>query len=146
MTGAQLTAPMAKNQLALLRDAGQIPMYPPNVAGWPGGPAWFASATMVARTNLAALVARATPDGPVLEAANGADPAALAAALALPSTGFGAATSAALAAAKAGCRAPRRRAHVPGSVRRMSVDRPCRARSAMPRRTSRSPGRGGRVL
>ncbi len=102
VTGAQLTAPMAKNQLALLRDAGQIPMYPPNVAGWPGGPAWFASATMVARTNLAALVARATPDGPVLEAANGADPAALAAALALPSTGFGAATSAALAAAKAG--------------------------------------------
>ena len=104
-TGAQLTPPMARQQLALLRDAGQIPMYPPNVAGWPGGPAWFASATMVARTNLAVLVARATPDGPVLRAATGDDPDALAASLGLSSTGFGAATATALAAAAAG--APR---------------------------------------
>ena len=102
MTGAQLAAPMEKIQLALLRDAGQMPMYPPNVAGWPGGPAWFASASMVARTNLAVLVARGTPDGPVLQAAGGSDPAALAAALALPSAGFGPATVAALAAADAG--------------------------------------------
>ena len=45
VTGAALTGQMAKAQLALLRDAGQLPMYPPNVAGWPGGPAWFASAS-----------------------------------------------------------------------------------------------------
>jgi len=95
-------APADRRQLALLRDAGQIPMSPPNVAGWPGGPAWFASATIVARTNLAALVARATPDGPVLAAAQANDPAALASALALPSTGFGSATSAALAATRPG--------------------------------------------
>ena len=91
-----------RRQLALLRDAGQVPMSPPNVAGWPGGPAWFASASVVARTNLAGLVARATPDGPLLAAARGDDPAALASALALPSSGFGPATSAALAAARRG--------------------------------------------
>ena len=53
-----------------LRAAGQLPMLPPNVAGWPGGPAWFASATVVGRANLAAAVAAATADGqPALEAA-----------------------------------------------------------------------------
>ncbi|MEO5901954.1 MAG: DUF1800 family protein, partial [Ilumatobacteraceae bacterium] len=104
VTGASLAAPAAqKQQLALLRDAGQLPMYPPNVAGWPGGPAWFASGSLVARTNLATLVARATPDGSqALVAAQGKDPAALATALALPEPGFGAATTAALAAAPAG--------------------------------------------
>ncbi len=32
-------------------DMGQIPMEPPNVAGWPGGSAWLNSATMFARLN-----------------------------------------------------------------------------------------------
>ena len=54
VTGAALD-PAAR--LAGLRAAGQLPMLPPNVAGWPGGPAWFASATVVSRANLAAAVA-----------------------------------------------------------------------------------------
>jgi uncharacterized protein (DUF1800 family) len=92
-----------QQQLALLRDAGQIPMYPPNVAGWPGGAAWFASGSLVARTNLATLVARFTPaTSPAMQAAASSDPGALATALALPTPGFGAATAAALAAAPAG--------------------------------------------
>ena len=32
-------------------DMGQIPMEPPNVAGWPGGASWLNSATMFARLN-----------------------------------------------------------------------------------------------
>lgn len=102
VTGAQLTGQQPARQLALLRAAGQLPMSPPNVAGWPGGAAWFASASVVARCNLAGLVARATSDGPVLDAARSADPRGLAVALALPSAGFGPATAGALAAAAPG--------------------------------------------
>ena len=88
-----------------LRAAGQLPMLPPNVAGWPGGPAWFASATVVGRANLAAAVAAATADGqPALEAAASGAPA-LADALGLPDPGFGPATAAVLADA----RSPRQR-------------------------------------
>jgi uncharacterized protein (DUF1800 family) len=88
-----------------LRAAGQLPMLPPNVAGWPGGPAWFASATVVGRANLAAAVAAATADGqPALEASAAGAPA-LADALGLPDPGFGPATAAVLADA----RTPRQR-------------------------------------
>ena len=34
-----------------LSEMGQIPMEPPNVAGWPGGPSWLNSATLFARLN-----------------------------------------------------------------------------------------------
>jgi len=34
-----------------LAEMGQVPMEPPNVAGWRGGPAWLNSATMFARLN-----------------------------------------------------------------------------------------------
>ena len=96
VTGAVLE-PAAR--LVGLRSAGQLPMLPPNVAGWPGGPAWFASATVVSRANLAAAVAAATEDGqPVLEAA-GAGAGPLAEVLALPDPGFGPATAAALSRA-----------------------------------------------
>jgi len=30
---------------------GQSPFYPPNVGGWPSGPPWIDSATMIARFN-----------------------------------------------------------------------------------------------
>ena len=36
-------------QLAQL--AGQVPFYPPNVAGWPGGAAWMNSGSLLARAN-----------------------------------------------------------------------------------------------
>ncbi|MEI7548607.1 MAG: DUF1800 family protein, partial [Actinomycetota bacterium] len=65
VTGA---APDPRPVLLLLRMAGQLPMLPPSVAGWPSGAAWFASSSLVARADLAALVAAATPAGPVIAA------------------------------------------------------------------------------
>ncbi len=80
-----------------LRSAGQLPLYPPNVGGWPGGPAWNASGTVVARFELAGAIATATPASSAAGvAAEATDAAALARALGLPS-GFGAPTTAALA-------------------------------------------------
>ena len=68
-----------------LRAAGQLPLAPPNVAGWPSGEAWFASATIVARFDLAAAVAVATPAGnPCRDAAERGDADALAHTLGLP--------------------------------------------------------------
>lgn len=74
----------AKVRLGGLRAAGQLPFVAPNVAGWPSGEAWFSSATVVARANLAGALARATPaSSPLAAAATAADPDALAAALGL---------------------------------------------------------------
>ena len=86
----------------LLRSAGQLPMLPPGVAGWPSGAAWFGSSTLVARADLAAVVAAAAPDGPVMAAAASSDTQALADALGLPSVGFAAESVAALEAAPRG--------------------------------------------
>ena len=80
----------------LLRAAGQLPMLPPNVAGWPGGAAWFSASSLVARTNLAAALASAVPEGEVLEAARSSDHDALADVLGLPSSGFSKESAAAL--------------------------------------------------
>ena len=99
VTGA---VPRPRDAGLMLRMAGQIPMLPPNVAGWPGGPAWFGASSLVARANLAALLAAATPDGEVLAAAEGDDADLLADVLGLPSTGFADESIAALAAAPAG--------------------------------------------
>ncbi len=100
VTGA--SAP-AKVQLTGLRTAGQVPMTPPNVAGWPTGAAWFGSSTVVARATLAAAIAAAAPaDNPARTAAEGNDLVALATALGLPTPSFDAASSAALTAAKPG--------------------------------------------
>jgi uncharacterized protein (DUF1800 family) len=100
VTGATLKA---KDRARLLGVAGQHPMMPPNVGGWPGGTTWFGASGLVARSNLAALVATGTPDGAeVLAAAQGDDTAALAVGLGLPSDGFSAESSAALLAAPAG--------------------------------------------
>lgn len=83
-------------RLAGLRAAGQLPFLPPNVGGWPGGAAWFASSTVVARSNLAVAVAQNTAAShPVMAASAASDATALAHALALP-VDFGAATRAAL--------------------------------------------------
>ncbi len=98
VTGARPTSRVVQ----LLRAAGQLPMLPPNVAGWPGGPAWFGASSLVARANLAALIAAATPSGEVLAAADGDDSALLATALGLPIDDFGDESISALAAAPAG--------------------------------------------
>ena len=87
-----------------LRAAGQLPMLPPNVAGWPGGPAWFASATVVGRANLATAVAAATADSqPASRPRCGC--AGAGRRVGLPDPGFGPATAAVLANA----RTPRQR-------------------------------------
>jgi uncharacterized protein (DUF1800 family) len=100
VTGA--TVP-AKVRMSGLRTAGQVPMTPPNVAGWPTGAAWFGSSTVVARATLAAAVAAAAPAGNAARtAAEGNDLVALATALGLPAPSFDAASSAALTAAKPG--------------------------------------------
>jgi uncharacterized protein (DUF1800 family) len=81
-TGAQLKPDMRLNGL---RAAGQVPFDPPNVAGWPGGQAWYSSATMVGRLNLASTIAAATPPpSPALAAAKAGDWPALSRALGLP--------------------------------------------------------------
>jgi uncharacterized protein (DUF1800 family) len=100
VTGASVKA---KVQLTGLRTAGQVPMTPPNVAGWPGGAAWFGSSTVVARATLATAVAAAAPrDNQARQAADGDDFDLLASALGLPTPTFDAASSAALAAASPG--------------------------------------------
>ena len=48
-------------RIAGLKAAGQVPMLPPNVAGWPSGPAWFGASTMVARTQLSSAIAASAP-------------------------------------------------------------------------------------
>ena len=88
----------SKVRLAGLQAAGQLPLNPPNVAGWPGGEAWFTSATVVARFDIAAAIASAVaPDHPIVAAA--ADPARLAQLLGLPG-GFTAGTTAQLNAVR----------------------------------------------
>jgi uncharacterized protein (DUF1800 family) len=72
-------------RLNMLRSAGQVPFDPPNVAGWPGGQAWYSSATMVGRLNLAIAIAAATPPtSPALAAAKAGDWPSLSRMLGLP--------------------------------------------------------------
>ncbi len=94
-TGATL-APAVR--LDGLRSSGQVPCNPPNVAGWPGSRAWFGSATVVGRFNLASLMSQTTAEAnPCYVAASAGDAAGLALALGLP-TSFGSTTTASLAA------------------------------------------------
>ncbi|MGH9244482.1 MAG: DUF1800 domain-containing protein [Acidimicrobiales bacterium] len=98
-TGARIEAAVA---LSGLRQAGQVPLQPPNVGGWPTGPAWLGAGPVVARINLAGAVARATPpESPAFSAADRRDVDALALALGRPE-GFGPATRRALADADGG--------------------------------------------
>lgn len=86
----------------LLDSAGQLPLRPPSVAGWPGGPAWLAASTVVARFNLALALAFGAPaDGVARRAAHRADVDALADALGRPD-GFTAETAGAVRSAPAG--------------------------------------------
>jgi uncharacterized protein (DUF1800 family) len=101
-TGSTLAG---RSRLASLRAAGQVPMVPPSVAGWPLGSAWLGASTMVARYNMATALAASTPTGnPALMAATAFDVDALADSVARPE-GFGGATAAALAQVRADPRA-----------------------------------------
>jgi uncharacterized protein (DUF1800 family) len=95
-TGVPLPSASARPAMSALSSAGQLPMYAPNVGGWPGGRAWLSSATTVGRYDLANVVAASAPAGSaVMQAAVHGPNAALADALGYPE-GFGAATYAAL--------------------------------------------------
>ena len=99
ITGARLDP---SRRLAALRAAGQLPLNPPTVAGWPRGEAWYGSATVVARLNLALAVAAATPrTNRSLQAATAGDWLALADEFGL-ATGFGPTTARGLAIADSG--------------------------------------------
>jgi uncharacterized protein (DUF1800 family) len=96
-TGAQLKPDFRLNAL---QATGQMPFDPPNVAGWPGGQAWYSSATMVGRLNMAGVIAAATPPtSPALAAAKAGDWPTLSRALGLP-TDFSAQSISGLAVAK----------------------------------------------
>jgi uncharacterized protein (DUF1800 family) len=91
--GVRLDAGAALRMLAL---AGQMPLQPPNVGGWPGPHAWLGTSATAARVALAsALVDASPPSSPVLRASEALDLEALAALLGLP-TGFSVATTDAL--------------------------------------------------
>jgi uncharacterized protein (DUF1800 family) len=96
-TGAQVST---ARRIAGLRAAGQLPLHPPNVAGWPMGTTWFGASTVVARYDLASALAETTPkNNTALTAARAFDLDALADALGRPS-GFSAPTRAALSQMK----------------------------------------------
>lgn len=91
---------------ALLVEAGQFPMVPPNVGGWPGGNAWLSTSTTAARYELAGHLAEATdPSAPPRAAAAAGDWARLADTLGRPE-GFGPATVSALVASTSAGGAP----------------------------------------
>ena len=75
---------------------GQIPLEPPNVAGWPGGAAWLNSATVYARLNTLNQLTGGAPVGPenqrpaaVAPQAGNRQPRKQQPAPAIPSTGLG---------------------------------------------------------
>ena len=81
-----------------LRAAGQVPMSPPNVAGWPRGDAWLSATPTLARANMALVLAAASPStSAARRAASAGDLTGLAAALGVEA--FGDATAAAVAQA-----------------------------------------------
>jgi uncharacterized protein (DUF1800 family) len=94
-TGARIP----RRQLGkLVRSAGQVPMNPPNVSGWPTGDAWFSTSSTAARLEAARLIADATQLGSApLEAADKVDLEALARSLGRPE-GFSSSTANALLA------------------------------------------------
>lgn len=54
--GQRVTRSFLRLTNSLLRRMGQIPLYPPSVAGWDGGTAWISSATMLERMKFADLL------------------------------------------------------------------------------------------
>ncbi len=60
-----------KDTLAWLGRMGQVPLAPPTVKGWDGGPAWINTATLLARFNYVNRLVRAAPPRATSPAANG---------------------------------------------------------------------------
>jgi len=69
-----------------LQRMGQVPLAPPNVAGWPRGDAWLSATATIGRANVAlGLAAQASADGVARAAAERGDMAALASILGVAS-------------------------------------------------------------
>jgi uncharacterized protein (DUF1800 family) len=49
---------LIKKATGALRALGQLPLYPPNVSGWPSGQAWLSTASATTRVQAASLLAR----------------------------------------------------------------------------------------
>jgi len=60
-----------------LKQLGQEPYNPPNVAGWDGGPSWLDAATVVTRFNFGGLLAAAVKGAPSLTGGGYIDPEAM---------------------------------------------------------------------
>jgi len=91
-----------RGALGLLNAAGQLPMAPPNVGGFPPPPAYLSSSTTAARYTMASVMAATAPaDNPARNAAAQGDVAGLADALGRPE-GFGETTTAAIESLDAG--------------------------------------------
>ncbi|MBC3193096.1 DUF1800 domain-containing protein [Pseudonocardia sp. C8] len=78
-----------------LRDLGQTPFFPPDVGGWPAGPAWLSTAAALSRLRTARALSGAADLSPVTDEPVRGRVEATAALLGLP--GFTARTTAALA-------------------------------------------------
>ena len=90
-----------KDRLFGLRGAGQLPLVPPNVGGWPGGPAWFSASSLVARVNLASSIAqRVDPNSALLAVAGSGDIDGLAELLGVYDVGFSVASTDAILGAE----------------------------------------------
>ena len=48
-----------KKATAAMRALGQLPLYPPNVSGWPSGQAWLSTASAATRVQTASMLAKA---------------------------------------------------------------------------------------
>ena len=48
-----------KKAAAAMRALGQLPLYPPNVSGWPSGQAWLSTASAATRVQTATMLAKA---------------------------------------------------------------------------------------
>ncbi len=101
LIGAMRTTESTINRRDLagvLRSAGQVPMVPPNVAGWPTGDAWLTSSATVARLETSRVLADAASAGSApMVAASAGDLDELARALGRPE-GFSQTTADALLA------------------------------------------------
>ncbi len=72
-TGVNLSR-LRRSATQSFREMGQIPLFPPNVNGWPRGTEWLTASSLIARTNVAAALAAATePAEPLRIAADDND-------------------------------------------------------------------------
>lgn len=97
-TGVDLSG-LRRSATQSIREMGQVPLFPPSVAGWPRGTEWLTSSSLIARTNVAAALAAATdPSEPLHIAAEDNDVDQLAEHLGLREP-FGAGTRSAIRSA-----------------------------------------------